>query len=121
MSSRLPTSRFRRCASSSTVEASSFRSSGMGGGSTSRPLAAPVIAASGVRRSWETELKSVLRRRSLSAAIRAASALAASRARSSGPASWRASAWISSRWSGASGALLGAEPDAEHAKRPRRR
>ncbi len=68
MSSRFPTSRLRRSASSRTVEASSRATLAEGGGSSIRPLAAPVIAASGVRRSWETELRSVLRNRSLSAA-----------------------------------------------------
>ena len=71
MSSRFPTSRFRRSASSSTVDVSSRATAVAGGGCSSSALAAPVIAASGVRRSCDTELSSVLRSRSPSAATRA--------------------------------------------------
>src|SRR5215208_4734669 len=49
-----------------------------------RLVAAPKIEASGVRKSWLIEAKSVLRTRSVSAAARAAFTSSASRARSSG-------------------------------------
>ena len=61
MSSRLPTSRFSRCASSAIVLGQLARARPRSSPSrSSRLLAAPVITASGVRRSCETELSSVL-------------------------------------------------------------
>ena len=119
MSSRFPTSRFRRSASSSTVDVSSRATAVPGGGCSSSALAAPVIAASGVRRSCDTELSSVLRSRSPSAATRARSASAASCARSSGAAIRRTSALTTSRCSGASGRAAAGSSSASTPSRER--
>ena len=66
MSSRLRTRRSRRSASSQIVSSSSRRwPSSIAALSSRSVVAAPVIAASGVRRSWDRALSSELRRSSV--------------------------------------------------------
>ena len=74
MSSRLRHQAVQALGLLETVAASSRGGLAGGGGCSIRRLAAPVMAASGVRRSCDTELSSVLRSRSVSAASRACSA-----------------------------------------------
>ena len=89
ISSRFWTSRLRRSASSRTDSSSSCWTRASSRAPDSRiVVAAPVMAASGVRRSCETEVKSALRSRSVSARTRASWASLARRVRSSASAVW---------------------------------
>ena len=98
MSRRLLTSRSSRSASWWMERSSSPRVSWSSCSPlSSRLLDAPVMVASGVRRSWETELKSEFRSRSASARTSARCASSASCARSMASAIWFAN--VSSWWS----------------------
>ena len=89
MSSRLLTSRPRRSASSAMLSSRSCRVSGASLSPWTRSVeAAPVIEASGVRRSCETALRSELRICSVSIRMRAASAACWLRVRSIAMAVW---------------------------------
>ena len=104
MFSRLPTSRFSRPVASwisPTIACWNTADSPPRG--SLRLLAALVIAAMGVRISWEMELSSVLLRRSDSATSLACCSASRRRCRSSTSAIWRTKASSRSRWAGASG------------------